>query len=82
MRQGKSAINANRIKKQRRMESKKDLQKYYTKIARVPTNKKKEVYTKIVDLETADKLVLGKPIIMNNIVIKREPLSRKFKKVS
>jgi len=82
MRQGKSSKRANRIKKQERMESKKDLRPFYIKVAREPLEKGLKTYTKIVDAQTADKLIFGKPIIMNDIVISRKPLSRKFKQVA
>ena len=82
MRQGKSSTRANRIKKQQRMESKKDLRPYYAKVARVPLDEKKEVYTHITDRDTADKLINGKPTIMNGLIISRKPLTRTFKKVA
>lgn len=82
MRQGKSSQEANRLKKQRRMQSKKDLRLYYTEVYRVPLEGKKAIYTKIVNDETADKLINGKPTIVGSAIIGREKLSREFRKVS
>ena len=82
MRHGKSSQEANRLKKQQRMESKKDLQKHYIKVVREPTEKGLKAYTKIVNARTADKLINGKPVIMNNMIVGREKLSRTFKQAS
>ena len=81
MRQGKSSTRANRIKKQQRMESKKDLRSYYIKVARVPEDKL-PVSTHVTDRDTADKLINGTPTIMNGLIISRKKLSRNFREVA
>ena len=82
MREGKSSKKANRIKKKERMESKKDLKSFYIKVARKPKEKGLKTYTKIVDLETADKLINGVSTVLNGIVTHKKKLSRNFKQVS
>ena len=82
MRQGKSSQRANRLKKQQRMESKKDLKSYYIKVAREPESKGLKTYTKIVDHQTADKLIYGKIEIGLSGIPKRVKLSRNFKEVA
>ncbi len=81
MRQGKSSQEANRLKKQSRREAKEGLPPFYTKVVRVPEDNHRG-YTKIVDARTADKLINGKPVVMNNVIVNREKLSRKFNKIS
>ncbi len=82
MKTGKSSQNANRLKKQRRMESKKDLRSYYTKVARVPNEKGLKTYTKLVDEKTADKLINGKIELDLTGIPHRVKLSRDFQKAS
>ena len=82
MRQGKSALNANRVKKQRRMDSKKELRSHYIMVAREPKEKGLKAYTHLVSVSKADKLVNGTPVILNNTVIDRKKLSRTFKVVA
>ncbi|MCD6482583.1 MAG: hypothetical protein J7K80_02425 [Candidatus Izimaplasma sp.] len=82
MRQGKSSQRANRIKKQQRMESKKDLKSYYIKVVREPLERWNKPYTKIVDHQTADRLIYGKIEIGLSGIPKRIKLSRNFKEVA
>lgn len=74
-----SELKPNRVKKQQRMLSKDNLPKYYQKVTRVPSEKGKKAYTKIVSRKVADKLING--VIELDAITKtlvRRALSRQF----
>jgi len=80
MRQGNSSNKENRLKKQKRLEKKynNEYPFYYKMIQRRPSEKNKRFYSKLVNYETASKLINGVPEFVNGTLVGIKKLSRTF----